>query len=135
VTGHLPVDATLLPTASGVSDAALATVLEAGIRWPGVEPDEQAWPPVGETGRSTALWDGDGVVGIVLESPEPLFRAGRLALTGLSGFPVAVRDRSGCRVLFCTPTPLPGPRTVQLGRNENGVPQPDLPCALPKGWR
>jgi hypothetical protein len=71
----------------------------------------------------------------VLESPEPLFRAERLALTGLSGFPVAVRDRSGCRVLFCTPTPLPGPRTVQLRRNENGVVQPDLPCALPKGWR
>jgi hypothetical protein len=135
VTGHLPVDPALLPTASAVSDAALAAVLETGIRWPGVAPDAQAWPPVGETGRSTALWAGDGVVGILLESPEPLFRAGRVALTGLAGFPVAVRDRSGCRVLFCTPTRLPGPRTVQLGRNENGAPQPGLPCALPKGWR
>jgi hypothetical protein len=145
VTGHLPVHPAVLPDISIMSDAVLATVLETGIRWPGVEPEEQAWPPVGETGRSTALWAADGtadtvdgaggVVGILLESPEPLLRPGRVELTGIAGFPVAVRDHSGCRVLFCTRTPLPGPRTVALSRTERGVAKPDLPCALPKGWQ
>ncbi|TQM37013.1 hypothetical protein [Pseudonocardia cypriaca] len=141
VTGHLPVDPAVLPHTGTTSDAALATVLETGIRWPGVEPEEQAWAPVGETGRSTALWAADGVdgaggvIGILLESPEPLFRPGRAELTGLAGFPVAVRDRSGCRVLFCTRAPLPGPRTVMLSRTERGVAKTDLPCALPEGWR
>ena len=76
------------------------------------------WPPAQDV-RLSRLWTTDEsggwrFAGLLLESPEPIHRPGRVGVgrypgAGLAGraveFAVRRRDRSGSRLLFLTPTP------------------------------
>jgi hypothetical protein len=96
-----------------------------------VEGDDQAYQralqslglegwPIAASARLSRLWvaDADGswlLAGIMIESPEPIHRPGRLDLTGLvfqtgAGAPVSFdirrRDRSGSRLICLTSGPI-----------------------------
>jgi len=117
----------------------IASAVTAGdlvVRWPGgsvpaaVTDDDQAfetalgalgisgWPPTSEP-RLSRLWTaGTGgwlFAGLMIESPEPVHRAGRVEVTGLQaqagpGNPVTFgfsrRDRIGARLLYLTQSPV-----------------------------
>ncbi len=86
----------------------------------------EGWP-VAEAPRQSRIWQPDGAggwlfAGFMLESPEPVHRAGRLHFDGgalrLEGgppvsFDIRRRDRSGTRLLFLTSTPFPVPASPQ----------------------
>ena len=86
----------------------------------------EGWP-VAEAPRQSRIWQPDGTggwlfAGFMLESPEPVHRAGRLHFDGgalrLEGgppvsFDIRRRDRSGTRLLFLTSTPFPVPASPQ----------------------
>jgi hypothetical protein len=81
--------------------------------------DLAGWPVAAEP-RQSRLWISDGAggwlfAGFMLESPEPVHRAGRLeygqgSLNTASGqhFDRFRRDRSGSRLLYLTSTPFAG---------------------------
>ena len=83
--------------------------------------------PVTDSPRTSLLWTrtGDGVwgiVGLLLESPEPVARPGRLDLSNLHGLDgalstqVTVSDRTFSRLMFLADTPVvpAAPSTVTL---------------------
>lgn len=113
-TGDLVINApsTLTPAVVEDDDQAFQTAL----RTLGPE----GWP-VAETPRLSRLWiqDPDGswlFAGLMIESPEPIHRPGRLSVDGLklemgtAGgsilFDIRRRDRSGSRLLYLTGTPF-----------------------------
>jgi hypothetical protein len=84
----------------------------------------EGWPPVGDSPRVSVLWRrGDPAAppvwlcaGILIESPEPIHRPGRVHVEGLrlleglaagvASFDIRRRDRVGGRLLFMTATPF-----------------------------
>lgn len=86
-------------------DAALDATLDAlGL---------DGWPTAAEP-RISVLWSAEGAgwrcAGVLVESPEPIHRPGRLDLVGLDApggtMPLRRRDRTGSRLLFTPDTPL-----------------------------
>jgi hypothetical protein len=78
------------------------------------------WPPA-DSPRLSRLWTSEGAgswlfAGLMVESPEPIHRPGRVELTGLSldmgiaqggiSFDIRRRDRLGARLLYLTSTPF-----------------------------
>jgi hypothetical protein len=88
--------------------------------------------PLPESGRASALWIPHGagwaLAGVLIESPEPLNRPGRVELGALNladwPFPVVVSDASGARLLFLTrkPTTPGSAATLRLDVRGTGVP-------------
>src|SRR5579859_3811055 len=110
---EVPAQAALLPAALPDSDASFDAALDAlGL---------QGWPPASGP-RVSVLWKRSAdfatwlCAGILVESPEPVHRAGRVDVSGLRleagvlaaplTFDTVRRDRSGSRQLFLTATPF-----------------------------
>jgi hypothetical protein len=107
--GRLLVTTAALPPAQA-SDTVLAGALEQlGL---------QGWP-LPTAGRTSVLWAHDTMelAGVLIESPEPLRRGGRLDVVSLhvNGIDLggALSDSTGCRYLFCPPPPSPSPRAAR----------------------
>ena len=83
----------------------------------------EGWP-IALTPRLSRLWTADGTggwrfAGLMIESPEPIHRPGRLELAGTSltleigaagplpSFGTRRRDRSGSRLMYLTASPFP----------------------------
>jgi hypothetical protein len=84
----------------------------------------EAWP-ISEAPRLSRMWLSDGAggwlfAGLMLESPEPVHRPGRLELQNLTlagvAFDIRRRDRSGARLLYLTSKPFQvlAPASVEL---------------------
>ena len=79
----------------------------------------EGWPPTDEP-RLSLLWTQDATgawlfAGLLIESPEPIHRPGRVDVTGLTAqmgrtgpiaFGISRRDRSGTRLLYLSSTPF-----------------------------
>jgi hypothetical protein len=121
-----------------VADQTTATVMTGDLAIPAgalagaVEGSDQAFQeallalgldgwPAPDAPRLSRLWlagdTGDWrFAGLMVESPEPVHRPGRVELEGLSlsmgrsggsvGFDIRRRDRSGSRLIYLTPTPF-----------------------------
>ncbi len=104
-------------------DAELEQTL-AGIGLPPLRPVTQP--------RSTVLWARTagqwGVAGLLLESPEPLNRPGRMcihnAAINAEVFPIQRSSLPGTRALWLRqhPTTLPGPAPLALAADDKGAP-------------
>jgi hypothetical protein len=106
-----------------------------------IEDDDQAYQnaladlglegwPVAEAPRQSRFWLAEGAggwrfAGFMLESPEPIYRTGRLQFDGAAltleggppaGFDIRRRDRSGSRLLFLTSTPFRVPVPPEQAR-------------------
>lgn len=116
VHGHLVVSALRATTGTVVSDRGLEVVLDAA----GLPPLR----PV-ETPRTTAVWqrspDGTrptALAGLLVESPEPLWRPGRwhpeeLSVAGRIA-PASLRDSGGSRWLWAFTDPVPVPTAADV---------------------
>ncbi|WP_131811579.1 hypothetical protein [Mycolicibacterium peregrinum] len=100
--GYLSLTPAVLPEPQ-ISDAALAAALTAlGM---------EGWP-LPTSGRTSLLWTSNtrNLAGVLVESPEPLARQGRLDVTSFQvngvNFGGRYGDSSQCRYLFTPPAPL-----------------------------
>jgi hypothetical protein len=100
--GHLSITPAVLPEPQ-ISDTALAAALTAlGM---------EGWP-LPTSGRTSLLWTSNtrNLAGVLVESPEPLARQGRLDVTSFQvngvNFGGRYGDSSQCRYLFTPPAPL-----------------------------
>jgi hypothetical protein len=105
------------------TDAAFEAAVDALRReaWPGAVGEGSSLHPWPRTAvpRVTLLWQRSGwaLIGVLLDSPEPIHRPGRVELTALAaGAPLPVRrtSRAGDRVLFLAPTPIAAPSGLTL---------------------
>ncbi|SDY88742.1 hypothetical protein [Nitrosomonas sp. Nm58] len=98
-----------------------------------IEGDDQAYQnalrflgmdtwPIAESPRLSRMWVSNGnngwlFAGLMIESPEPIHRPGRMELAGLTlemsnagapiSFDIRRRDRSGSRLIYLTTNPVP----------------------------
>jgi hypothetical protein len=104
--GNLIAASASLPPMAGSSDGSFDAALSA-LGQPG-------WP-LTRDGRTSVVWVRDGAglacIGVLLESPEPLVRPGRLSLDRLAingaVAPLHFSDSAGCRHLFAVAAPIP----------------------------
>lgn len=97
------------------------------------------WPSASQP-RTSLLWVEDGprwrCAGVLVEAPEPIHRPGRFEVTGLQlsmlgipvPFDVALRDRSGSRLLFATSAPFAPRLSGRLGGVPRVTPRLRLTC-------